>query len=105
MVIDQRKRESIRTSLEVFLCDVAQSFRSSSSCKLGKTTVRGMMRFLITIECERLIVFRIQIVQRKIVLKIVKNAGVKKAEISPPIAERKGLQMIAITTAMHVSTK
>jgi hypothetical protein len=39
------------------------------------------------------------------VLKIVKNAGVKKAEISPPIAERKGLQMIAIATAMHVSTR
>jgi hypothetical protein len=39
------------------------------------------------------------------VFKVVKKAGVKKAEISPPSAARSGLQAIAITTAMQVSTR
>ena len=50
VMIDERKGASLRTGLEVLFGESAYSFRSSSSCKLGKITFLGMMRFLIRIK-------------------------------------------------------
>jgi glycosyltransferase involved in cell wall biosynthesis len=44
--VNQGKGAALRTGLEVLIGESAYSFRSSLSCKLGKITFLGMIRFL-----------------------------------------------------------
>lgn len=68
-------------------------------------TLRGISKFFKTTMCATTTFFRVQKLHKKIVLKVPKNAGVKKAEIRCPTAVLNGLHKIASAIPAQASRR